>query len=106
MVKRGKVPKTRISLCNKHCTVLYEDNQRFSEKKGGAFFVRQIVTFIIIRALCTVKSTGEQRIWGPFSETTLAVKVDITIGRAGSHSLVEGHHLLIVEQGKPSLSHL
>ena len=48
MVKRGKVPKTKTSLSNK---LLFRTSKNLA-KKGGAFFVRQFVTFVINRALC------------------------------------------------------
>ena len=49
MVKRGKVPKTKTSLSNK---VLFRTSKNLA-KKGGGFFVRQRVTLVIFRALCT-----------------------------------------------------
>ena len=48
MVKRGKVPKITTSLSNKP---LFKTSKNLA-KKGGAFFVRQKLTFVIFRALC------------------------------------------------------
>ena len=68
MVKRGKVPKTTTSLSNK---LLFKTSENLA-KKGGAFFVRQRVTFVIFRRLCYSKIRDERVIRDTHANTCLA----------------------------------
>ena len=84
MVKRGKVPKTTTSLSNKPISRM---SKNFA-KKGEACFVRQRVTFVIYRALSTLRKLAG------FS-TVSTVKLSTVYSKINS---VQRHRILIVKK--------